>query len=198
MSAASGEGPLAGRALGVWARGRVRATRGPGSFLSFLGEVERELHLLGVEAFGVEQPPHLETLERAGAISSTRPRDELQLGPSCGSSYSPRARRCRGRPASRAAFMAPRMPASFILSASPRDRSAVSASSGGSDGRKERPGQEGGVLLRRRRDELGHPLVHLPGAVVGDLVDGPLGPLALPDGARRLDEALLLERSTTA
>ncbi len=90
--------------------------------------------------------------------------------------------------------MAPRMPTSLTLSASARRRSAASASSGIERRNERQAGHERRILLGRRADELGHPVGHLDRAVVGDLVDGPLGPLALPHRAGRLDEALLLER----
>ena len=50
------------------------------------------------------------------------------------------------------------------------------------------------VLLFRHPDQLGHPVDHLPRALVGDLVDGALRALAFPDRLPGGDEAPLLQR----
>ena len=60
-------------------------------------------------------------------------------------------------------------------------------------GQEGEAGEEGRVLLGRDADELGEPVVHFAGAVVGDGVHRPFGSFSFSDGARRLDEAVLLE-----
>ena len=65
----------------------------------------------------------------------------------------------------------------------------------GSEGRDERQsGQELGVLLGGHTDHFGQPIDHLPGAVVGDLIDGAGRPVAVAHGLARLDQILPLQR----
>ena len=59
---------------------------------------------------------------------------------------------------------------------------------GSQSGGEREGGLEGGVLLLRRRDELGEPVLHLGAARLGDRVDGALGTLAVLDGLLRLDQ----------
>src|SRR6185437_4320055 len=60
-------------------------------------------------------------------------------------------------------------------------------------GDERQAGHELGVLLDRHAYEVGEPVDHLAGAVVGDLVDRSLGPPAVPDGPGGLDQAALLQ-----
>ena len=64
--------------MGVGSRPRG-ATRGLGSFLGEV-EVEVEVHLLGVEAFGVEDPPHIEAIESPLLHLLHEGFDEFELG----------------------------------------------------------------------------------------------------------------------
>ncbi len=76
-----GRRSLVDRARGCAGPGPRGVTRGLGSlFGSFLGELEGEVHLLGVEVLGLEETPHVETLEGAVLHLVGEGRDELQLG----------------------------------------------------------------------------------------------------------------------
>ena len=121
-SAASGEGPSWIGLVVVWARGRVVQHAAPGhsGFVSKL-----KCHLLGVEVLGVEEPPHVESLELPGRHLLHQGADEPQLGDDLlllvlGLQLEQARQPC----GLRAASMAPRMPASLTVSASRRGPAA--------------------------------------------------------------------------
>src|SRR5580704_16393472 len=186
-----GRWPLVGRARGCQGSGPRGATRGPGSCIR-VGD-EAEVHLLGIEAFGVEHAPHVEPFERAGGHLVDEAVDELQLRGELlllvlrlqleETGQPGLARRLHG------AADADHLHLQGVGPGPQRREGVV-----GIEGRDEREaGHEGRVLLGRDADELGEPVIHLPRPVVGDLVHGALRALSLPHGAGGLDEALLLE-----
>src|ERR1700722_19659803 len=179
------------------ARGRIGpgsrgATRGSGSLLVRGGE--GEVHLLGIEVLGLEEAPQFEALQRAFLhLLDERP-DERELG-------AERALLVLGLELEdpgqagvagglHGAAHGHELHGQALGAVAERGEGVV----GIERGQEGEAGLEGGVLLVRGADELGEPVRHFDGALVGDLVDRPLGPLALPHGAGGLDEALLLQR----